>query len=244
MMLGFLLARAGIDVIVLEKHGDFLRDFRGDTIHPSTLEIMHELGLLDEFLQRPHQEVAQLAARSADGACRSPISRICRRVAGSSRSCRNGISSISSPSMRGCYPAFHLMMDAEATGLIEEAGRVVGVAATTARRTARDPRRSRRRSGRPPLDSCAQRAGLRSRTRRANRRVVDARCRGSRTTRPDARPRRPRADPRDARPRRLLAMRLRHPEGRLRGDPARGLDAFRAADRRGSRRSCATGSAS
>ena len=56
MMLGFLLASAGVSVLVLEKHADFLRDFRGDTIHPSTLEIMHELGLLDEFLQRPHQE--------------------------------------------------------------------------------------------------------------------------------------------------------------------------------------------
>jgi 2-polyprenyl-6-methoxyphenol hydroxylase-like FAD-dependent oxidoreductase len=55
MMLGFLLARAGIPVMVLEKHSDFLRDFRGDTIHPSTLEIMHELGLLEEFLSRPHQ---------------------------------------------------------------------------------------------------------------------------------------------------------------------------------------------
>ena len=57
MMLGFLLARAGIDVIVLEKHADFFRDFRGDTIHPSTLELMHELGLLDRFLKLPHQEV-------------------------------------------------------------------------------------------------------------------------------------------------------------------------------------------
>lgn len=53
MMLGFLLARAGVDVVVLEKHADFLRDFRGDTIHPSTLELFHELGLLDEFLQLP-----------------------------------------------------------------------------------------------------------------------------------------------------------------------------------------------
>ena len=60
MMLGYLLARAGVDVVVLEKHADFLRDFRGDTVHPSTLEVMAELGLLDEFLQRPHQEVAQL----------------------------------------------------------------------------------------------------------------------------------------------------------------------------------------
>src|SRR5437868_5647238 len=60
MMLGYLLARAGVDVLVLEKHADFLRDFRGDTIHPSTLELMHELGLLDEFLKRPHQEFSQL----------------------------------------------------------------------------------------------------------------------------------------------------------------------------------------
>src|SRR5436309_1251842 len=60
MMLGFLLARAGVDVLVLEKHGDFLRDFRGDTVHPSTLELMYELGLLNEFLRRPHQEAQQL----------------------------------------------------------------------------------------------------------------------------------------------------------------------------------------
>src|SRR6059036_296154 len=60
MMLGFLLARAGVDVLVLEKHADFLRDFRGDTIHPSTLEVMHELELLDEFLKLPHQEVREL----------------------------------------------------------------------------------------------------------------------------------------------------------------------------------------
>ena len=63
MMLGFLLARAGIDVLVLEKHADFLRDFRGDTVHPSTLETMYELGLLDEFLKRPHQEIGQVRAR-------------------------------------------------------------------------------------------------------------------------------------------------------------------------------------
>ena len=61
MMLGLLLARAGVDVVVLEKHADFLRDFRGDTIHPSTLEVMHELGLLREFLALPHQEIRELA---------------------------------------------------------------------------------------------------------------------------------------------------------------------------------------
>src|SRR5665213_1324515 len=62
MMAAFLLARAGVDVIVLEKHADFLRDFRGDTIHPSTLELMYELGLLEEFLCRPHQEMSQIRA--------------------------------------------------------------------------------------------------------------------------------------------------------------------------------------
>src|SRR5205085_3422440 len=66
MMLGLLFARAGIDVTVLEKHADFLRDFRGDTIHPSTLELMHELGVLDEFLERPHQEVPRLAGLIGD----------------------------------------------------------------------------------------------------------------------------------------------------------------------------------
>src|SRR6202049_3754608 len=60
MMLGFLLARAGVEVVVLEKHADFLRDFRGDTVHPSTLEVMQELGLLEDFLKRPHQEVRRL----------------------------------------------------------------------------------------------------------------------------------------------------------------------------------------
>src|SRR5207247_555162 len=62
IMLGFLLARAGVDVLVLEKHKDFFRDFRGDTIHPSTLELMRELGLLDDLLRRPHQEVREIQA--------------------------------------------------------------------------------------------------------------------------------------------------------------------------------------
>src|SRR5436305_3968226 len=66
MMLGFLLARAGVEVVVLEKHPDFFRDFRGDTIHPSTLELMHELGLLSDFLARPHQEVRHLSAVIGD----------------------------------------------------------------------------------------------------------------------------------------------------------------------------------
>ena len=66
MMLGVLLARAGIPVVVLEKHADFLRDFRGDTVHPSTLELMHELGVLNEFLERPHAEVRQVRGKVGD----------------------------------------------------------------------------------------------------------------------------------------------------------------------------------
>src|SRR5512133_3033932 len=65
MMAGLLFARAGCDVLVLEKHADFLRDFRGDTVHPSTLELLRELGLLDEFLKRPHDRVTTLTARVA-----------------------------------------------------------------------------------------------------------------------------------------------------------------------------------
>jgi 2-polyprenyl-6-methoxyphenol hydroxylase-like FAD-dependent oxidoreductase len=66
MVLGLLLARAGVEVVVLEKHADFLRDFRGDTIHPSTLEVMHELGMLEEFLKRPHQEARELGVQIGD----------------------------------------------------------------------------------------------------------------------------------------------------------------------------------
>src|SRR5688500_17054290 len=66
MMLGLLMARAGVEVIVLEKHGDFLRDLRGDTIHPSTLELMHELGMLDEFLRLPHQEMRRVKIKFDD----------------------------------------------------------------------------------------------------------------------------------------------------------------------------------
>jgi len=64
IMLGLLLARAGVEVLVLEKHADFFRDFRGDTIHPSTLEVMHELGFLEDLLRLPHQKVPRLKKNS------------------------------------------------------------------------------------------------------------------------------------------------------------------------------------
>ena len=132
MMLGFLLARMGVDVVVLEKHADFLRDFRGDTIHPSTLEIMYELGILDEFLKRPHQEVRHLAGQIGNetvtpGRFHAPayplqIPRPHAAVGFSEFHCRDSGQT---------YPSFHLKMQAEVRELIEEGGRVVGVQAQT-----------------------------------------------------------------------------------------------------------------
>jgi 2-polyprenyl-6-methoxyphenol hydroxylase-like FAD-dependent oxidoreductase len=132
MMLGYLLARAGVEVLVLEKHGDFLRDFRGDTIHPSTLEVMHELGLLDEFLKLPHQKVYELNAQV--GEMRLTIADFrylptrCGFVAFMPQ--WDFLNFLAEKA--GRYPGFKLLMEAEVTGLIEESGRVVGVRVKTA----------------------------------------------------------------------------------------------------------------
>ena len=131
MMLGFLLARAGIPVLVLEKHADFLRDFRGDTIHPSTLEVMHELGLLDEFLRRPHQEVKTLGAQIGDEFLQIADFRHlpthCRFVAFMPQ--WDFLDFLAEQAKR--YPGFQLRMEAEVRELIVEGGRVTGLRATT-----------------------------------------------------------------------------------------------------------------
>jgi len=131
MMLGFLLARSGIDALVLEKHADFLRDFRGDTIHPSTLELMHELGLLEEFLKRPHQEVRELRGQvGGESFTMADFSRLpthCKFVAFMPQ--WDFLNFLVEHGRR--YPGFHVEMQAEATDLIEENGRVVGVRVTT-----------------------------------------------------------------------------------------------------------------
>jgi 2-polyprenyl-6-methoxyphenol hydroxylase-like FAD-dependent oxidoreductase len=131
MMLGFLLARAGVEVIVLEKHKDFLRDFRGDTIHPSTLELMHELGILEEFLQRPHQEVTRLAGQIGDDtipiADFSHLPTKCKFVAFMPQ--WDFLDFISSHAKK--YPTFQLMMEAEVLDLIVESNQVVGVKLST-----------------------------------------------------------------------------------------------------------------
>ena len=131
MMLGFLLARAGLDILVLEKHADFLRDFRGDTIHPSTLELMHELGLLDEFLKRPHQEVrelrGQVGSETFTMADFSHLPTHCKFVAFMPQ--WDFLNFLVEQGRR--YPGFHIEMQAEATDLLEDHARIVGVRVTT-----------------------------------------------------------------------------------------------------------------
>jgi len=131
MMLGFLLARAGVDVVVLEKHADFLRDFRGDTIHPSTLEIMHELAILDSFLKLPHQKARVLDAQFGDTAMTfADFTRLptqCKFLAFMPQ--WDFLNFIAERAAN--YPAFHLRMSAEVTDLIEDAGRIAGVRVTT-----------------------------------------------------------------------------------------------------------------
>jgi 2-polyprenyl-6-methoxyphenol hydroxylase-like FAD-dependent oxidoreductase len=131
MMLGFLLARAGVDTVVLEKHADFLRDFRGDTIHPSTLEIVAELGLLDEFLELPHHKETAIAAFFGDRqyhfADFSHLPTRCKFIAFMPQ-----WDFLDFLAQHGRHnPAFHLHMRAEAVDLIESNGRVTGVRATT-----------------------------------------------------------------------------------------------------------------
>jgi 2-polyprenyl-6-methoxyphenol hydroxylase-like FAD-dependent oxidoreductase len=131
MMLGFLLARMGVETIVLEKHADFLRDFRGDTIHPATLDLMHELGLIDEFLKRPHQELVELAAQVGSDTVTIADFRHLRTY------CKflvlmpqwEFLDFLKQHAER--YPGFRLVMQAEVTELIEDDGIVTGLRART-----------------------------------------------------------------------------------------------------------------
>lgn len=131
MMLGLLLARAGVEVLVLEKHADFLRDFRGDTIHPSTLEVLHELGLLGGFLELPHQRVPRITAQFGDLALTvadfSTLSTRCRFVAFIPQ--WDFLAFLADRAAR--YPTFHLRMQAEATALITQGERVTGLRVST-----------------------------------------------------------------------------------------------------------------
>jgi 2-polyprenyl-6-methoxyphenol hydroxylase-like FAD-dependent oxidoreductase len=131
MVVGYLLARAGVDVVVLEKHGDFLRDFRGDTIHPSTLEVMHELEILEDLLKRPHQEARQLSAFIADievpVADFTHLNTRCRFLAFMPQ--WDFLDFMAEHARR--FSRFQLKMRAEVTDLVAEEGRILGVRAST-----------------------------------------------------------------------------------------------------------------
>src|SRR4029079_11930844 len=133
IMAGYLLARAGVAVIVLEKHADFFRDFRGDTIHPSTLELMYELGMLDEFLKQPHQEVREFRAvvngQVVPVADFRKLPTRCKFIAFMPQ--WDFLNFLSSHAKR--FPTFQLHMETEVVDLLMENSRVIGVRAKTPR---------------------------------------------------------------------------------------------------------------
>jgi len=132
MMLGFLLARAGVSVTVLEKHKDFFRDFRGDTVHPSTLQLMYELGLLEDFLKIPHQELRALGGVFGDFSFQAADFRHvpghCKFVALMPQWDFLDFLSVQAKK----FSTFDLRMEHDVTGLIEEQGRICGVKVKTA----------------------------------------------------------------------------------------------------------------
>ncbi len=131
MVLGLLLARAGVDTVVVEKHGDFLRDFRGDTIHPSTLEALHDLGLLEDFLKLPHQKATLLKGKVGDVtiplADFSHLPTHAKFIVFMPQ--WDFLNFIASRAKR--YPSFRLLMNTEADGLVVDQERVAGITAKT-----------------------------------------------------------------------------------------------------------------
>jgi 2-polyprenyl-6-methoxyphenol hydroxylase-like FAD-dependent oxidoreductase len=127
MMLGLLLARQGVEVMVLEKHGDFLRDFRGDTVHPSTLRLLDEVGLADEFLELPHQKVTRLGVTTDDGTyVLADFGRLPGRFPFLAFVPQWDFLDFLADQARG-YPNFQLRMNAEAVGLLRGDGQVTGL---------------------------------------------------------------------------------------------------------------------
>jgi 2-polyprenyl-6-methoxyphenol hydroxylase-like FAD-dependent oxidoreductase len=131
MMLGYLLGRAGISTVVLEKHADFLRDFRGDTVHPSTLRIMHELGLLEDFLKLPHSELRSLSGEIGESSFKvAEFGRL--PPPGNFIALMPQWDFLNFLAQKGRrFASLRIMMSAEVTNLIQAQGRVVGVTVKT-----------------------------------------------------------------------------------------------------------------
>ena len=131
MMLGYLLGRAGIETVVLEKHADFFRDFRGDTVHPSTLQVMDELGLIDGFLKVPHQRLQKLEGRFGDENVRvADLSRLNVKYPFIAMMPQWDFLNFLRES-GGRFPSFKVMMNTNATDLVWSGDTVVGVNADT-----------------------------------------------------------------------------------------------------------------
>jgi 2-polyprenyl-6-methoxyphenol hydroxylase-like FAD-dependent oxidoreductase len=131
MMLAYLLARSGVPVTVLEKHNDFLRDFRGDTVHPSTLELMHELGLLESFLKLPHQRLTSVGGKFGDFTFQAiDLSRLPTRCKFIALMPQWDFLNFLADRAKS-FPAFDLRMQHEAVNLVREKGRIAGVEAHT-----------------------------------------------------------------------------------------------------------------
>jgi 2-polyprenyl-6-methoxyphenol hydroxylase-like FAD-dependent oxidoreductase len=131
IVLGYLLARAGVETCVLEKHGDFLRDFRGDTLHPSTLEVMHELGLLDALLKLPHSELSiarvQIGGESITVADLSHLPTVCKFVALMPQ--WDFLDFLAERAR--AFATFHLLMNAEVVDLVRAGETITGVRVKT-----------------------------------------------------------------------------------------------------------------
>ena len=175
MMLGYLLGRAGVDTIVLEKHADFFRDFRGDTVHPSTLQVMDELGLIDGFLKLPHQRLQKMDGKFGSATI---------RIADLSR-------------LKAKYPFIAFMPQWDFLNFLRESGQAISIAqgddecrgdrpdpvgrnghrreGRYARRAGRNPRRPHHRLRRPALGRAAARRSRGRGNRRADGRAVVSR---------------------------------------------------------------------
>jgi 2-polyprenyl-6-methoxyphenol hydroxylase-like FAD-dependent oxidoreductase len=127
MMAGLLFARAGIETLVLEKHGDFLRDFRGDTVHPSTMEILHELGMLERFLARPHDRIDQAIVRVAGQTMKLGDLRFLKTPAPFIAMMPQWDFLDFLQTEAAQFPAFRLRMNADVVGVIEDKGKIGGV---------------------------------------------------------------------------------------------------------------------
>ncbi|HEX4479135.1 MAG TPA: FAD-dependent oxidoreductase [Polyangiaceae bacterium] len=131
VLAGVLFARAGVDTLVLEKHSDFLRDFRGDTVHPSTMDVLGELGWLDDFLRMPHQELSRIQARIGDTLITlGDFSRTPTRKKFIALMPQWDFLNFIAEKAKA-LPAFSLKMNATVTDLVEEQDKVVGVRAST-----------------------------------------------------------------------------------------------------------------